>query len=126
MRRLFAGNDLRSLALRGTAITLGGTAGQQFMRLLSNLVLTRLLFPEAFGMMALIQTFTAGLQMFSDIGLRPSIIQNKRGEDPDFLNTAWTLQIIRGAGLWLFSCLLAWPLAVLCSASGPATASCPA
>lgn len=112
MRRLFAGNSLRSLALRGTAITLGGTAGQQFMRLLSNLVLTRLLFPEAFGMMALIQTFTAGLQMFSDIGLRPSIIQNKRGEDPDFLNTAWTLQIIRGAGLWLFSCLLAWPLAV--------------
>lgn len=82
------------------------------MRLLSNLVLTRLLFPEAFGMMALIQTFTAGLQMFSDIGLRPSIIQNKRGEEPDFLNTAWTLQIIRGAVLWLFCCLLAWPLAV--------------
>lgn len=113
MRRHFAGNSLRSLALRGTAITLGGTAGQQFLRLLSNLVLTRLLFPEAFGMMALIQTFTAGLQMFSDIGLHPSIIQNRRGEDPGFLNTAWTLQIIRGAALWLFSCLLAWPLAVL-------------
>lgn len=112
MRGLFAGNGLRSLALRGTAITLGGTAGQQLLRLLSNLVLTRLLFPEAFGMMALIQTFTAGLQMFSDIGLRPSIIQNRRGEEPDFLNTAWTLQIIRGTVLWLFSCLLAWPLAV--------------
>lgn len=113
MRRLFAGDGLRSLALRGTAITLGGTAGQQFLRLLSNLILTRLLFPEAFGMMALIQTFTAGLHMFSDIGLHPSIIQNRRGEDPDFLNTAWTLQIIRGAGLWLFACLLAWPLARL-------------
>lgn len=103
---------MRSLALRGTAITLGGTAAGQLLRLLSNLFLTRLLFPEAFGMMALVQTFTAGLQMFSDIGLRPSIIQNKRGEEPDFLNTAWTLQIIRGAVLWLFSCLLAWPMSV--------------
>lgn len=110
--RFFVGNGLRSLALRGTAITLGGTAGQQFLRMASNLILTRLLFPEAFGMMALIQSFTVGLQMFSDIGLRPSIIQNKRGEEPDFLNTAWTLQIIRGVALWLVACLLAWPLSV--------------
>ena len=109
--KLFSGDGLRSLALRGTMITLGGTAGQQFLRLLSNLLLTRLLFPEAFGLMALVQTFTTGLQLFSDIGLRPSIIQNKRGEEPDFLNTAWTMQIIRGAVLWLGSCLLAWPIA---------------
>lgn len=109
--KLLSGNSIRSLALRGTAITLGGTAGQQVLRLLSNLVLTRLLFPEAFGMMALVSSFTAGLQMFSDIGLRPSIIQNKRGEDPDFLNTAWTLQIIRGVVLWLAACALAWPIA---------------
>lgn len=106
------GDGLRSKALRGTAITLGGTAGQQLLRLASNLILTRLLFPEAFGLMALIQTFMIGLQMFSDIGLRPSIVQNKRGEDPDFLNTAWTIQVIRGVVLWLFSCALAWPLAV--------------
>lgn len=107
----FSGNGLRSMVLRGTAITLGGTAGQQVLRLLSNLLLTRLLFPEAFGLMALVQTFASGLQMFSDLGLRPSIIQNKRGEDPDFLNTAWTVQIIRGVVLWLASCALAWPLA---------------
>lgn len=109
--KMFSGDGMRSLALRGTAITLGGTAFGQIMRLLSNLVLTRLLFPEAFGMMALVSSFTTGLQMFSDIGLRPSIIQNKRGEEPDFLNTAWTVQIIRGVILWLGSCALAWPAA---------------
>ncbi|MFN3500356.1 MAG: oligosaccharide flippase family protein, partial [Pannonibacter indicus] len=75
--------------MRGTAISLAGTGGQQLLRLASNLALTRLLFPEAFGLMALIQTFMVGLQMFSDIGIRPSIIQNKRGEEADFLNTAW-------------------------------------
>lgn len=92
-------------------MTLGGVGGQQFLRLASNLILTRLMFPEAFGLMALIQTFMVGLQMFSDIGIGPSIIQNRRGEDPDFLNTAWTIQIIRGTILWLLSCALAWPLA---------------
>lgn len=108
---LLHGNGLRSRALRGTAISLGGTGGQQMLRLASNLILTRLLFPEAFGLMALIQTFMTGLQMFSDIGLRPSVIQNRRGEDPDFLNTAWTIQIGRGVVLWLGACALAWPLA---------------
>ena len=33
--------------------------------------------------------------MFSDVGIRTSIIQNAR-EDAAFLNTAWTLQILRG------------------------------
>ncbi|WP_187794996.1 oligosaccharide flippase family protein [Paracoccus amoyensis] len=108
---ILKGEGLRSRALRGTAITLGGTFGSQLMRLLSNLILTRLLFPEAFGLMALIQTFMTALQMFSDIGIRVSIIQNPRGEESDFLNTAWTLQIFRGMVLWLVACALAWPLA---------------
>ena len=64
-------------------------------------MLTRLLFPEAFGLMALIQTFMIGLAMFSDLGIGPAIIQSDRGEDPDFLNTAWVMQILRGICLWL-------------------------
>ena len=108
----FRGEGLRSRALRGTGITLGGTTGQQLMRLASNLILTRLLFPEVFGLMALVQTFMVGLQMFSDIGIRPSIVQSNRGEDPVFLNTAWTIQVGRGFLLWLGACALAWPLAV--------------
>lgn len=97
--------------MRGVAISLGTTFGQQLIRLGSNLILTRLLFPEAFGLMALVQTFMTGLAMFSDIGIGPSIIQNQRGEDPDFLNTAWTIQIGRGVILWLGACALAWPAA---------------
>jgi O-antigen/teichoic acid export membrane protein len=61
--------------------------------------------------MALVYAFLTGLAMFSDLGLAPSIVQSSRGDDPRFLNTAWTLQIARGIGLWVFSCLLAWPLA---------------
>lgn len=103
--------SLRSLAIRGSVWTILGYAGGQALRLAGNLVLTRLLFPEAFGLMALVQVFMQGLAMFSDIGIGPSIIQNKRGDDPRFLNTAWTIQVGRGVILSLCALLLAWPVA---------------
>ncbi|WP_157134188.1 oligosaccharide flippase family protein [Crocosphaera watsonii WH 8501] len=76
----------------------------------NHLILTRLLFPELFGLMALVNTFIQGLILFSDIGIKPSIIRSPRGDDPTFFNTAWTLQVIRGFGLWIGCCLIAWPV----------------
>jgi O-antigen/teichoic acid export membrane protein len=110
---LFSGEGVKARSLRGAGLTMLAFGGSNILRLGSNLILTRLLFPEAFGMMALVQVFIAGLRMFSDTGIRTSIIQNKRGDDPDFLNTAWTIQIIRGGFLWLCTCALAWPAALL-------------
>lgn len=104
---------LRKQAIRGSLWTVFGQGAGQVLRLASNLALTRLLFPEAFGLMALVGVFTQGLQMFSDIGIGPSIVQHKRGDDPDFLNTAWTIQVIRGFALWIIACGLAWPIAQL-------------
>lgn len=107
------GDGLRALAIRGSAWTIAGYGGQQILRLGSNIVLTRLLFPEAFGLMALVTVFMQGLTMFSDVGIGPSIIRTKRGEDTDFLNSAWTVQIVRGVLLWLGCCALAWPVAAI-------------
>ncbi len=107
------GDGLRARALRGSGWTLAGFGAQQVLRLGSNLVLTRLLFPEAFGLMALAQVFLQGLNMLSDIGVGPSIVQNKRGDDPDFLATAWTMQVIRGFALFLGMCALAYPASLI-------------
>ena len=93
--------------------TAGGFAAQKAFQLGSNLVLTRLLFPEAFGLMALANVILIGLQMFSDVGIKPAIIQNERGDDETFLNTAWTMQIGRGFALWLCACVLAYPASLL-------------
>ena len=102
--------SLKKLAIRGAAWTIFGYGTSQILRLGSNLILTRLLVPELFGLMALVNVFIIGLNLFSDIGIGPSIIQNKRGDDPDFLNTAWTIQVIRGFGLWLGCLVIAWPV----------------
>ena len=108
--------------MRGSLWTLGGYGISQVIRLLSSLILARLLFPEAFGLMALVNVFMQGLEMLSDIGLGPSIIQNKRGTEPKFLHTAWTLQILRGFILWLVSCALAKPAALFFGAQDPLAA----
>ncbi len=79
----------------------------QLIRLGGNLLLTRLLAPEMFGVMAIVQVMLMGVQMMSDLGLGQSIIQSKKGGEVGFINTAWTLQVIRGWLLWLIICLLA-------------------
>ncbi len=108
------------MALTGSIWTLGGYGFSQVLRLGSHLVLAWLLTPQIFGLMALVKVVQQGLSMFSDVGINPSIIQNARGDDPVFLNTAWTIQVIRGAALWICSCILAWPLAALFARNDPA------
>ncbi|WP_299411816.1 oligosaccharide flippase family protein [uncultured Sulfitobacter sp.] len=105
------GGRLMARVLRSTSWILLGYGGSQALRLASNLILTRLLFPEAFGLMALISLVTVGLMLFSDVGIAPSIAQSKRGDDPDFLNTAWSIQVIRGVVLWAIATTLAAPFA---------------
>ncbi|WP_232831241.1 oligosaccharide flippase family protein [Pseudogemmobacter bohemicus] len=105
------GRGLFRRALGGGMFVAGSYVFAQFARLLSNLVLTRLLYPEAFGVMALVMVVLVGLQMFSDVGIGPAISRSARGDEPDFLNTAWTLNVFRGAGLWVLTCLVAWPAA---------------
>jgi O-antigen/teichoic acid export membrane protein len=103
--------NLESRALKGTYYIVFFYAIALSLRMLSSVVLSRLFTPEFFGVMALLTTVLVGLNLFSHIGLQDSIIQNTRGDEPLFLNTAWTLQVLRGVGLWVMTVALAWPVA---------------
>jgi O-antigen/teichoic acid export membrane protein len=99
------------LLARGTAWALVEYVGSQGLRLASNLILWRLLRPDAFGLMAIVNVFFVGLTMFSDIGIGQSIVQSKRGDDPAYLNTVWTIQALRGLALATIACVAAVPIA---------------
>jgi O-antigen/teichoic acid export membrane protein len=103
--------SLKSLAIRGSMWTMGGFGFALILRLGNSLLLTRLLFPSAFGTVTIVMVFVSGLQMFSDVGIGPSIIQSKRGDDQHYLNTAWTVQVFRGLVLSMLTFLLAFPVA---------------
>ena len=82
------------------------------VRLASNLILTRLLFPEAFGLMAMVQIVLYGLTMLSDVGVWQGVVTSPRGDDPKLLNTAFTMLAARGALLWAGSCALTYPISL--------------
>lgn len=111
IRRLITSGSLTARILRGAMLSVGSFGFSQLIRLLSNLILTRLLFPEAFGLMALVTVFMIGLAMFSDVGIGPAIARSPRGDEADFLDTAWTLQILRGFLLFVVAVALAIPVA---------------
>jgi len=94
---------LKQRALNSGKWVIFGHLASQLLRLASNLVLTHLLVPEMFGVMAIVNVIIAGLGMFSDIGLLQNIVQSKRGEEPAYLNTAWIIQIIRGFVIFLIA-----------------------
>ncbi len=102
---------LASPTRRGALWAAVGFGGGQVLRFAGNIVLSHLLFREAFGMTAIVGSFLQALQLFSDIGVGPSIIQSARGEDRRYLSTAWTIQAVRGAVIWLIVCAAAVPFA---------------
>ncbi len=105
--------SLRQRVFHSSSWTLIGYGVNQALRLAGNLILTRLLFPEAFGMMAIFMAVNFGVHMLSDVGVGPTIVQKENGNDPVFLNTVWTVQIVRGVLAWLALCAFAWPASKL-------------
>jgi O-antigen/teichoic acid export membrane protein len=99
--------------VKGVGWTIGAYGVGQFLRLVTNIALARLLAPELFGIMVIVNSLRTGIDLFSDVGIGQNIVQNKNADDPRFYNTAWTLQQIRGVLLWLVCLAAAAPLAHL-------------
>lgn len=104
------GAGLAVRVIRGSGWTIAGNFGGQILRFVSNVWLTHLLYPAAFGLMAIAQAIILGARMLSDVGLQQSIIRSERGHDPQFLDTIWTLQVLKGAAIFVLMAAIA-PLA---------------
>lgn len=102
-----------SAAVSQTGLVTAAFGLSQVLRLISNVILAHLLAPAIFGAMTLINTLRTGVDLLTDIGVRQNIIVSPDGDKPPFFNTAWTLQLIRGAGLMVFGMAAAWPVAHL-------------
>jgi O-antigen/teichoic acid export membrane protein len=96
---------------RGSVWTIAAFSVSNTLRLITNIVLARLLTPDIFGTMLIVYSLRTGIELFTDVGIGQNIIYNKNAENPDFYNTAWTLQLIRSAALWLIFMAAAWPMA---------------
>lgn len=105
--------SLAERSIQGSLWTTAGFSVNYSLRLISTLFLTRLLTPDAFGIMSLATVFLGAIALLSDIGTTPSVIRSYRATEKDFLQTAWTVQVMRGGGIAIMVSLLAWPIAIL-------------
>jgi lipopolysaccharide exporter len=96
IKSLMLSDSLLSRSLRSGGILASASVVENLLRFVRNVVLARLLAPDAFGLMATVMAAVAMLEAFSEVGLRQSIIQNNRGSEDDFLNIIWWLSVIRG------------------------------
>lgn len=93
------------------ALVVAPFAAMQILRLGTNIALTRLLAPEIFGIMLLINALRTGTELLSDIGIGQSVVRSPHGNERRFLDVAWTLQVMRGVLLTVVALFAAYPVA---------------
>ncbi len=99
-------------AFRASAWSVAGYGVSTVLRFISRLALAKFLHDSSpMGDVAIIVVILAGLEMISDLGIGFNIVQHKQGDDRGFLGTAFSVQAIRGVGIWAIASLLAAPVA---------------
>ncbi|WP_254535528.1 lipopolysaccharide biosynthesis protein [Halomarina litorea] len=79
------------------------------LQLLMVIVLARLLGPAAFGLMGVALLALSALQRFSQIGFEDALVQRIEDDVDHMLDTAWTIQVVRGLAIAAVA-ILAAPL----------------
>ena len=65
------------------------------IKLGSSLILTRLLNPEAYGVIGILFSVAFTLELLSDVGATGLLIRHARGNETRFVHTLWTIRVIR-------------------------------
>lgn len=96
-------NDLRTKALRGGSWSSVGVLGQAFFQLLAVGILSRLLEPSDFGLVAIAAIFLVFSNLITQVGLGPALIQRLHVTETH-IRVAFTstvsLSVIVAAVLW--------------------------
>lgn len=95
------GEDLQARTLKAAFWSFLGSTGNGVIRFTSNLILTRILFPEAFGLIATAMLLMTLVQIFSDTGVKTALIQHADGASERFINTSFIITLARNAILFL-------------------------
>jgi len=90
--------DLKEKTIRGGLARLGAQGANFFLRIVSLMVLARLLGPKDFGLVGMVTAFTGVLGLFRDFGLSSAAIQRAEVTD-DQASTLFWINLAVGAFL---------------------------
>src|SRR5271157_174881 len=98
--KFLTGENLKARAARGGLWAGAGSGVDQGLRLARNMILTRLLAPEVFGLMAIVFAVNTFFESFTDVGIDTAILQSPRSEERTYLNGAFWISLGRALGLY--------------------------
>jgi lipopolysaccharide exporter len=88
--------SLRSLTTKALLWQSTGQIGERVARLLTNIVLTRLLLPEDFGLAGVVTAALAAVDSAMFVASNQAILHSDRGRNREFLDTAFWMAAVRG------------------------------
>jgi O-antigen/teichoic acid export membrane protein len=101
-----AGHSLGTRTIRGMAWAYGAYVGGRMLVLVAMAILTRLLTPADFGVVALTTTFMLFLDAVRDLGLAQAVIVGDPRDGPERAQTAFVWSVLIGATLTVATILL--------------------
>ena len=75
--------------------TAASYTAQTVIKLGSSLILTRVLKPETYGIVTIVSSLGFVIALLGDIAVTVSLVRHEHGDEPRYLNTAWTLRLGR-------------------------------
>jgi PST family polysaccharide transporter len=99
-------HDLRSRSVRSVVRVAAANGGEFALRLVSTIVLARVLVPEHFGLISMVTALTAIAGQFSQLGLSTVTVQRRDITHGQVTNLFW-INVAIGAGLTALFCGLA-------------------
>lgn len=109
--KLFNRQSTKGKMARGGIWLSSGNAVEQSLRFARNIILARLLAPDALGIMTIIISVNHGLEAFTQVGIREAVIQNPDSHKTDLQNMAWWISACRALILLIIG-VFATPLLV--------------
>ncbi len=75
--------------------TIFSFVAQACIRLSSSLVITRILNPDAYGVLTVLLSIALVIELIADMNVTLFIVRDPDGDEPQYLNTAWTIRLCR-------------------------------
>lgn len=107
LEKLLSSGGLKEKVFRGGAWLGAGSFVEQALRFGRNMLLARMLAPEAFGTMAIVLSATTLIQVMAEVGAREALIQSPRGTERNYMGAAFWMSGFRALFIYAVIFILA-------------------
>lgn len=93
--------SIASSVMRGSVWMMAARLISRGVGIIATTILARLLSPNEFGLIAIGVLSVSLMQVFTEVGIQQALIKESDANTEKYLDTAWTVEVIRGVSICL-------------------------